>query len=71
MRTSETTESGGLTAFDAAKIIGLIIAVVAVFWIVGKIIGAIMTLLWIALVGVAIVAAGWVLWNLVRGGKGD
>lgn len=69
MSTHRPTESGGLTAFDAAKIIGIIIAIVAVVWVVGKIVGAIMTLLWIALVGVAIVAAGWVLWSLMRGGK--
>lgn len=71
MSTRGPSETGGLTAFDAAKIIGIIIAVVAVVWVVGKVVGAIMTLLWMALVGVAIVAAGWVLWSLMRGGKGD
>lgn len=71
MNTREPSESGGLTAFDAAKILGIIIAIVAAVWIVGKIVGAIMTLLWMALVGVALVAAGWVLWSLVRGGKAD
>lgn len=69
MRTHETSEQGGLTAFDAVRIIGLIVAVVAVVWLVGKVVGAIMTLLWIALVGVAILAAAWVLWSLVRGDR--
>lgn len=69
MSTRGPSETSGLTAFDAAKIIGIIIGVVAVVWVVGKIVGAIMTLLWIALVGVAIVAAAWVLWSLMRGGK--
>lgn len=69
MSTRGGTESGGLTAFDAAKIIGIIIAVVAVVWVIGKIVGAIITLLWIVLVGAAIVAAAWVLWSLFRGGK--
>ena len=64
-----TQNEGGLTAMDAVKIIGIIIGIVAVVWVVGKVVGAIMTLLWMALVGVAIVAAGWVLWSLMRGGK--
>lgn len=69
VRTRETSESGGLTAFDAAKIIGILIAVVAVAWVVAKIVGAIVTLIWIVVAGAAIVAAGWVLWSLLRGGK--
>jgi len=62
------SETGGLTALDAVKIVGIIIAVLVVVAVVGKIVGAIMSLIWIALVGVAVVAAGWVLWSLVRGG---
>lgn len=67
--TRRPEETGGLTAFDAAKIIGLIVAVVVVVAVVGKVVSAIMSLLWALLVGVAIIAAGWVLWSLVRGGR--
>lgn len=65
------SETGGLTALDAVKIIGIIVAVVVVVAVVGKIVSAIMSLLFALLVGVAVVAAAWVLWSLVRGGRGS
>jgi hypothetical protein len=71
MSTNGPAQSGGLTAFDAAKIIGIIVGVLVALYVIGKIIGAIMSLIYIGLVAVAVVAAGWVLWSLMRGGKGS
>lgn len=69
MSTRGPSETGGLTALDAVKIVGIIVAVLVVVAVVGKIVGAIMSLIWMLLVGAAIVATAWVLWSLLRGGK--
>ncbi|MDO9409637.1 hypothetical protein [Patulibacter sp.] len=69
MSTRRPEETGGLTALDAAKIIGIIVAIVVVIAVVGKVVSAIMSLIFALLVGVAVVAAAWVLWSLVRGGR--
>lgn len=60
--------SGGLTALDAVKIIGAIVLVLVAVRVVTAIVGAVMGLVWTLLIGVAVIAAAWVVWSLVRGG---
>jgi hypothetical protein len=61
--------SGGLTALDAVKIIGAIVLVLVVVRLITAVVGAVMGLIWTLLIGVAVLAAAWVVWSLVRGGS--
>jgi hypothetical protein len=67
MRSRGNPDGGGLTALDAAKIIGAIVLVVVLLKVLGAIVGAIMSVVWGILIAVAVLASAWVLWNLVRG----
>jgi hypothetical protein len=66
---SGPSTSGGLTALDAVKIIGVIVLALVAVRVVGAIVGAVMGLIWTVLIAVAVIAAAWVLWSLVRGGS--
>jgi hypothetical protein len=59
----------GLTMLDVAKIVGILILVIVGIRIVFAIVGAVMSIVWTLLIGVAVVAALWVAWSLLSGGK--
>lgn len=59
----------GLSMLDVAKIVGILILVIVGIRIVFAIVGAVMSIVWTLLIGVAVVAALWVAWSLLSGGK--
>jgi hypothetical protein len=63
------SSEGGLTAFDAVKIIAIIVAVLVVVRIIAAVVGAVMGLIWTVLIGVAVVAALWIAWSVFSGGR--
>lgn len=69
MRTEGTSSNQGMTALDGAKIIGAIVLVIVVLKVIGVIVGAIMSIVWGALIVLAVAAAAWVVFSLVRGGS--
>lgn len=69
MSTRRPSTNDGLTMLDVAKIVGILILVIVGIRIVFAVVGAVMSLVWTLLIGVAVVAALWVAWSLLSGGK--
>lgn len=69
MSTRRPSTNDGLSMLDVAKIVGILILVIVGIRIVFAIVGAVMSIVWTLLIGVAVVAALWVAWSLLSGGK--
>ncbi|MGX6447561.1 hypothetical protein ACVU7I_05755 [Patulibacter sp. S7RM1-6] len=62
---------GGLTLMDVLKIVLVLVAIVVVVRVLSAVVGAVLSVVGAILVGVAVLAALWVVWSLVAGGKRD
>lgn len=69
MTSRGTPTEDGLTAFDVLKIVGLIVVALAAVWLVGKLIGAVMSVLWTLVFAAVVIGGLWIAWSVFSSGR--
>ncbi|MFA4929557.1 MAG: hypothetical protein WC558_13645 [Patulibacter sp.] len=69
MSTRQSDTSGGLTAFDILKIVGVIIVALVAIRLVGAVIGAVMSVIWTVLIAAVVIGGLWIAWSMRSKGK--